>query len=70
MRNTNPGYVPSLRFRNGTASLHGSDLAAMLEKQKTFDEALASEDFSIFERQRLNIIKNEMFQTIETAQIV
>jgi hypothetical protein len=51
-------------------SLHGRDLAAMLEKQKTFDEALASEDFSIFERQRLNIIKNEMFQTIETAQIV
>lgn len=51
-------------------NLHGRDLATMLEKQMVFDHALKSDQFSIFEKQRLKIVRDEMFQAIAAAQIV
>ena len=50
-------------------SMHGKDLADMLERQITFDDAIASDQFGIFERQRLTLIRDDIFKSIATAQI-
>ena len=42
----------------------------MLEKQLTFDEAIADESFSIFERQRLKVIAETLFAAIGQANLV
>lgn len=51
-------------------ALQGKDLADMLEKQLTFDEAIADESFSIFERQRLKVIAETLFAAIDQANLV
>lgn len=51
-------------------NMHGKDLADMLEYQITFKQALESDRFGIFEKQRLRIVQDEIFQAIETAKII
>lgn len=52
------------------SNMHGKDLSDMLEQQLIFDETINSENFNIFQRQRLSIVRDEMFQAISSAQIV
>ena len=50
--------------------LHGRDLSNMLEKQITFDEAIADSSLSVFERQRLKVTAESLFSAIAQANIV
>jgi anion-transporting ArsA/GET3 family ATPase len=46
---------------------YGRDLSEMLQERLTFDEAISSEDLSIMNRQRLKIIKEQVFAQLQTA---
>lgn len=54
-------------------ALHGLDLAAMLEQNKTFNEAINGNEkdpFDVFSRHRLKQVQNTIYSIIETARIV
>lgn len=46
---------------------HGRDLSDMLRERLTFDQALAMESRTIMTRQRLKIVRDQLFQQLEMA---
>ena len=48
----------------------GRDLSDMLQERLTFDEALSMASRTIMTRQRLTIIKRELFGQMETAAVL
>ena len=48
----------------------GRDLREMLQDKLTFDEAIAKPEILIMVRQRLKIIKEDLFKQLEGAQAV
>jgi hypothetical protein len=48
----------------------GRDFSDMLQQRLTFDQALALDALTIMTRQRLAIVKQEMFQQLEIALVV
>jgi hypothetical protein len=55
-------YLPTLK-----ADTHSRDFAEMLQERLTFDEALASPTLHIMVRQRLKIVKAEIFSKLESV---
>ncbi|MBC7675416.1 MAG: conjugal transfer protein TraL, partial [Rhodoferax sp.] len=49
---------------------YGRDLADMLQKRLTFDEALAMESLTIMTRQRLTIVKRMLFEQLDGAAVL
>jgi len=49
---------------------YGRDLSDMLQDRLTFDEALAMESLSIMTRQRLKIVKAQMFGQLDNALVL
>ncbi len=49
---------------------YGRDLSDMLQARLTFDEALAMESYTIMTRQRLKIIKGQMFDLLDSAAVL
>jgi CobQ/CobB/MinD/ParA family nucleotide binding protein len=49
---------------------YGRDFAEMLQKRLTFDEALAMSTLTIMTRQRLKIVKGQLFAQIENAAVL
>lgn len=49
---------------------YGRDLSDMLQERLTFDEALAMESLTIMTRQRLKIIKSQVFGQLESATVL
>lgn len=49
---------------------YGRDLSDMLKDRLTFDEALAMESLTIMTRQRLKIIKGQLFSQLEAAAVL
>ena len=49
---------------------YGRDLADMLQKRLTFDEALAMESLTIMTRQRLTIVKRMLFDQLDGAAVL
>jgi hypothetical protein len=49
---------------------YGRDLGDMLQDRLTFDEALAMESLTIMTRQRLKIIKNQIYGQLENAAVL
>jgi len=49
---------------------YGRDLADMLQERLTFDEALASPAQTIMTRQRLNIVKTQLFAQLYSAAVL
>lgn len=49
---------------------YGRDLGDMLQERLTFDEALARESLAIMVRQRLKIIKGQLFGQIDNAMVL
>jgi hypothetical protein len=49
---------------------YGRDLSDMLQGRLTFDEALATETLTIMTRQRLKIIKSQVFGQLEAATVL
>ncbi len=49
---------------------YGRDLADMLQEHLTFDEAIANPALTIMTRQRLTIIKKQLFEQMESAVVL
>ena len=49
---------------------YGRDLAEMLKDRLTFDEALALDTLTIMTRQRLKIIKSQVFGQLDNAMVI
>ncbi|MFN7506959.1 MAG: ArsA-related P-loop ATPase [Limnobacter sp.] len=49
---------------------HGRDFSEMLQARETFDEAIASEARSIMTRQRLKIVKSQIYGQLENAAVL
>lgn len=57
--------IPSLKKET-----YGRDLAEMLQARLTFDEALAQSSLTIMTRQRLKIIKGQIYGQLENAAVL
>lgn len=49
---------------------YGRDLADMLQKRLTFNEALAMESLTIMTRQRLTIVKRQLFDQLDNTTVL
>ena len=49
---------------------YGRDFSDMLQARQTFDESLAAEDLTIMTRQRLKIVRDELFAHLDNAAIL
>lgn len=58
-------HIPDLKEET-----FGYDLNAMLQKRLTFDEAIGTESLTIMTRQRLKIIKNQLFEQLDIAKVL
>ena len=58
-------HIPSLKKET-----YGRDLADMLQARLTFTEALANPALTIMTRQRLTIIKNQLFAQMDSAAVL
>jgi hypothetical protein len=57
--------IPSLKEET-----YGRDLSDMLQERLTFDEALAKDTLTIMTRQRLKIIKGQLFSQLDSATVL
>jgi hypothetical protein len=57
--------IPTLK-----AETYGRDLAEMLQARITFDEALAKSSLTIMTRQRLGIIKRQIYAQLDAATVL
>ena len=57
--------IPSLKKET-----YGMDLSNMLQERLTFDEALAMESLTIMTRQRLKIVKGQLFGQLDNATVL
>ena len=48
----------------------GRDLSDMLQSKRTFDECLADPSLTIMTRQRLKLIKNQLFERMDAAAVL
>ncbi|EDP0643711.1 conjugal transfer protein TraL [Salmonella enterica] len=49
---------------------YGRDFSDMLQERLTFDEALAKESLTIMTRQRLKIVKSQLFAELDKAAVI
>ncbi|GAW47603.1 MULTISPECIES: TraL transfer origin protein [Pseudomonadota] len=49
---------------------YGRDFSEMLENRKTFDEALADDNLTIMSRQRLKIVRGQVFGLLDNAAVL
>jgi hypothetical protein len=52
------------------AETFGRDLSEMLQAKLTFDDAIDKPELTIMMRQRLKIVKSQLFEQLEGAQAV
>lgn len=52
------------------AHTYGDDVRQMLERRLTFDEAIRDADFSLVSKQRLAIVRREIFEQLDKLAIV
>jgi hypothetical protein len=57
--------IPSLKIET-----YGRALSDMLQARLTFDEALAMDSLTIMTRQRLKIVKNQLFGQLDSAAVL
>jgi hypothetical protein len=58
-------HIPTLKQET-----YGRDLSDMLQARQTFDEALATESLTIMTRQRLKIVRSQLFKQLEAATVL
>lgn len=67
----NKGRVSAIiRIPQLKEETYGRDFAEMLQARLTFDEALAMDSLTIMSRQRLKIVKTQLFGQIENAAVL
>lgn len=57
--------IPTLK-----AETYERDFSEMLQERRTFDEALADPALTIMTRQRLKIVKTQIFQQLDNAAVL
>ena len=50
-----------------TENTYGSDIATMLKRRLTFDEALQSDDFFVMPKQRIKIVQRSIYEQLAVA---
>jgi hypothetical protein len=56
-----------IRLPKRTETTYGRDLAAMLKKRLTFQDALASDGFQVMAKQRLKILQRSIYEQLKVA---
>lgn len=59
-----------IQIPNLKEETYGRDFAEMLQARLTFDEALAMESLTIMSRQRLKIVRTQLFGQLENAAVL
>jgi len=68
---TNKARVSAIvQIPNLKKETYGRDLSEMLQERLTFDEALAMASLTIMTRQRLKIIKTQLFDQLNSATVL
>ena len=62
--------VGSITIRERNANTFGDDVKQMLERRLTFDSAIKSEEFSLVSKQRLAIVKRDLFDQLDRLGLV
>ena len=57
-------------IRERNPNTYGDDVRQMLERRLTFDEAIKVDDFSLVSKQRLAIVKRELFEQLDAIPLV
>jgi hypothetical protein len=60
-----PKLVGSVVIRKRNADTFEDDVQQMLRARLTFEEAIAAEDFSLVSKQRLQIVRRELFEQLD-----
>jgi hypothetical protein len=61
--------VGAVVIRERNPQTYGDDVRQMLERRLTFDEAIQSADFSLVSKQRLTIVRRELFEQLDQLEI-
>ncbi|HTW64443.1 MAG TPA: hypothetical protein VME17_07505 [Bryobacteraceae bacterium] len=65
-----PKLVASVVIRERNPHTYGDDVRMMLERRLTFEEAIRNEDFSLVSKQRLTIVRREIFEQLDKLSLV
>lgn len=57
-------------IRERNPNTYGDDVRQMLERRLTFDEAIKVDDFSLVSKQRLAIVKRELFEQLDALNLL
>ncbi len=60
-----PKLIGAVAIRERNPHTYGDDVRQMLERRLTFDEAIRSADFSLVSKQRLTIVRRELFEQLD-----
>jgi hypothetical protein len=60
----------SVTIRERNPNTFGDDVKQMLERRLTFDAAIKSEEFSLVSKQRLAIIRRDLFEQLDKLGLV
>ena len=61
--------VGSITIRERNMNTFGDDVKQMLERRLTFDSAIKSEDFSLVSKQRLAIVRRDLFEQLDRLSL-
>ena len=64
-----PKLVGCVLIRKRNPDTFEDDVQQMLRSRLTFDEAIAAEDFSLVSKQRLQIIRRELFEQLDELDL-
>ena len=56
-----------IEIPNQSSDTFGADMRDMLERKLTFNEAVASDEFSIMSRQRLSMVRKVVYERLANA---
>jgi hypothetical protein len=64
-----PKLVGTVVIRERNPNTYGDDVRQMLERRLTFEEAIQNADFSLVSKQRLEIVRRELFEQLDKLAI-
>ena len=68
-RDLAPKLVGSVLIRKRNPDTFEDDVQQMLRNRLTFDEAIAATDFSLVSKQRLQIVRRELFEQLDELEL-
>ena len=64
-----PKLLGSVLIRKRNPDTFEDDVQQMLRSRLTFEEAIASPDFSLVSKQRLQIVRRELFEQMDELEL-